>query len=99
MVNKRICKPENARDLLGKWRDHVSQVSNFGPDSVEASVNEFCQSEGIELKDVIHAIRIAATGKPAGFGMFETLAILGKERVVARIDAALEQAAIVCAGA
>jgi glutamyl/glutaminyl-tRNA synthetase len=97
--NKRICKPENARDLLGKWRDHVSQVSNFSPDSLEASVNEFCQSEGIELKDVIHAIRIAATGKPAGFGMFETLAILGKEKVVARIDAALEQAATVCAGA
>lgn len=97
--SKRICKPENARELLAKLRDHLSQVSDFDTESAEASVHGFCESEGIELKEVIHAIRIATTGKPAGFGMFETLAVLGKDRVVKRIDAALSQAATVCAGA
>ncbi len=96
--DKRICKPENAREWLSQLRDHLSHCEKFDTDSIEASVTVFCESAGIELKDVIHAIRIAATGKPAGFGMFETLAILGKENVLVRIDAALERAATLCAG-
>jgi glutamyl-tRNA synthetase len=44
------------------------------------------------LRDIIHAIRVATTGKAAGFGMFETLAILGRERTLARIDAAITRA-------
>jgi glutamyl-tRNA synthetase len=43
--------------------------------------------------DVIHALRVAVTGKGVGFGMFETLEILGRERCLARIDRALELAA------
>ena len=38
---------------------------------------------------MIHALRVAVTGKAVGFGMFETLAILGRERCLARIDRAL----------
>ena len=96
--DKRICKPENARQLLAELRDHLSHCQSFDADSIEASINIFCDSAEIELKDIIHAIRIAATGKPAGFGMFETLAILGKHKVLARIDAALQRAATLCAG-
>jgi hypothetical protein len=32
---------------------------------------------------------VAVTGKAVGFGLFETLAILGKDKSVARIDRAL----------
>jgi len=34
---------------------------------------------------------VAVTGKPVGFGLFETLAILGRGGCLARIDRALEQ--------
>jgi len=94
---KRICKPESARALLGNLRDHLCHADAFDADSIESAVNQFCQSAGIELKDIIHALRVATTGKPAGFSMFETLAILGKQKVLARIDQALEQAATICA--
>ncbi len=97
--NKRICKPENAQTLLGQLRDHFYKTDSFDAATVESSVAEFCTAAGIELKDIIHALRIATTGSPAGFGMFETLAILGKEKVVARIDQALNEAATICAGA
>ena len=35
------------------------------------------------------AVRVAVTGKGVGFGLFETLAILGRERCLERIDRAL----------
>ena len=38
----------------------------------------------------MHAVRVAVTGKAVGFGLFDTLAILGRERCLARIDRALE---------
>ena len=38
------------------------------------------QAEGIKIGQIIHAVRVAVTGKAVGFGLFETLAILGKER-------------------
>jgi len=34
-------------------------------------------------------VRVAVTGKAVGFGMFETLEILGRERCLARIERAL----------
>ena len=38
---------------------------------------------------MIHALRVAVTGKSVGFGMFETLEILGRDSSLARIDRAL----------
>ena len=49
------------------------------------------QAEGINIGQIIHAVRVAVTGKAVGFGLFETLAILGKARCLARIDRALAQ--------
>ena len=40
---------------------------------------------------MIHALRVAVTGKPVGFGMFEILEILGRERCLSRIDQALHR--------
>lgn len=97
--NKRICKPPAAQDLLARLRDHLAAEDKFDTESVEASVQQFCGQAEIELKDIIHALRVATTGSPAGFGMFETLAILGKDRVVARIDQALQSAVTICTGA
>ncbi len=38
-----------------------------------------------DLGDIVHAVRVAVTGKPVGFGLFDTLALLGRERVLARL--------------
>jgi glutamyl-tRNA synthetase len=82
---KRINKPENARELLVKIADFLeSDSTEFDVIQSKKLVENFCATESIGLKDIIHALRVATTGTAAGFGMFETLAILGKDRVVAR---------------
>ena len=37
---------------------------------------------------IIHALRLAVTGKAAGFGLFESLEILGKPQCLTRIERA-----------
>jgi glutamyl-tRNA synthetase len=90
---KRILKPDDARDLLEKVATYLGDATDFGAAACESHVKAFCEAESIELKQIIHALRIAVTGVPAGFGMFETLAVLGKEKVIARIGVALKHAA------
>ena len=86
---KRLVKPENAAALLGKCREVLIETADFSAENLEVVINKFCEDEGIGIGDIIHALRVGTTGKAAGFGMFDTLAILGKDKSVARIDQTL----------
>jgi glutamyl-tRNA synthetase len=86
---KRITKSAGATELLRKVRDRLAACNDFSAAALETTVNDFCQAEEIGLGDIIHALRVATTGAAGGFGMFETLAILGQQRTVARIDKTL----------
>jgi|688.fasta_scaffold01066_12 glutamyl-tRNA synthetase len=78
-----------AQQYLAKFREQLAQVQPFDPTSLENCLKSFMESEGIKFKQIIPALRLATTGKTAGFGMFETLAILGQNSCLARIDRAL----------
>jgi glutamyl-tRNA synthetase len=86
---KRIRKPPEAATLLGRFKNILATVEPFDAGRLEELTNGFVRSEGIELGQIIHALRVAVTGKAIGFGLFETLAILGKESSRTRIDRAL----------
>ncbi len=90
-VQKRLVKPERAQELLGRFRDRLAASEASDATALETLMRTFVEDEGIKLGDIIHAVRVAATGKGVGFGMFETLEILGRERVVSRIDRALAE--------
>jgi glutamyl-tRNA synthetase len=89
--DKRIRKPAEARDLLGRLRELLAQTEPFDAATLEAQLRRFVEAEGIKLGQVVHALRVALTGKAVGFGLFEILAILGKQRSLTRIDRALDR--------
>jgi glutamyl-tRNA synthetase len=86
---KRLRKPPEAAGLLAKFRDRLASAAAFDYRALEALMNDFVQAEGIQLGQIIHAVRVAVTGKAVGFGVYETLAILGKQHSLARINRAL----------
>lgn len=90
--DKRIGNAEGAAELLGKFREELAAAQPFEEAHLEAMLKSFLDREGIKIGQIIHAIRVAVTGKSIGFGVFETLAILGRERSLARIDRALAKA-------
>ena len=87
---KRVQK-EGAADLLRAFREELAGLDPFTAESTEACMNAFCESREIGLGQVIHAVRVGVTGKGKGVGMFEALAVLGKDRCLARIDRALSK--------
>lgn len=86
---KRLKKDARAVELLRGFRTELAGLENFDAASTEAALKAYLEREQVKIGQIIHALRVAVTGKPVGFGMFETLAILGQERVVKRIDRAL----------
>jgi glutamyl-tRNA synthetase len=88
---KRLRKAPEAARLLARFKDELAQVQPFTAPTLEKHLQEFVHSQGVQIGQIIHALRVAVTGTAIGFGLFESLAILGKEHCVARINRALAQ--------
>ena len=91
-LEKRLIKPPEAEELLTSFRQDLAATESFTADSLEGLLRDFVATRGIKIGQLIHALRVAVTGKSVGFGMFEILEILGRERSLARIDRALDLA-------
>jgi glutamyl-tRNA synthetase len=87
--DKRLRKPPEAAVLLAKFKEDLAGVEPFTAAALEKRLQDFVQSEGVQIGQIIHALRVAVTGKAVGFGLFESLAVLGKEHCLARIRRAL----------
>lgn len=88
--NKRLRKSVSAGELLRKFRDRLAAAESFDAASLDKLLHDFVEAEDVKIGEIIHALRVAATGKGVGIGMFHALAILGRESCLARIDRALE---------
>lgn len=90
---KRLRKPAEAAALLANFRERLAALEDFTAPRIEAAMKQFVAEQEIKIGQIIHAVRVAATGKAVGFGMFETLEILGPAESLARIDRALARLA------
>ena len=90
---KRLVKAPESVELLRKFRDKLANAESFEAANLEPLLKGFVEEEGVKIGQIIHALRVAVSGKAVGFGMFETLEILGQERCVNRIDQTLERLA------
>jgi glutamyl-tRNA synthetase len=86
---KRLRKPEGAGERLRRFRERLAAAADFTPAALEAVTRDFLEAEGIGHGGIVHAVRVAVTGKAVGFGLFEILSILGRDRCLARIDRVL----------
>lgn len=88
-LDKRLRKDPRGVELLRGFRQKLAELVEFSAASTEAALKQYIEAEQAKIGQIIHALRVAVTGKAVGFGMFETLAILGQKRVLNRIDRAL----------
>ena len=88
---KRLVKAENAGHLLTELSKVLSVTDDFSASNLEVVIKGFCETMEIKIGQIIHAIRVAVTGKTSGFGMFDTLAILGREKTISRFGRTLDE--------
>jgi glutamyl-tRNA synthetase len=91
--DKRVRNAPESVALLRKFQGELANATAFDAAALEKLLNTFLEREQAQIGQIIHALRLTLTGKAVGFGMFETMAILGKEKCLARIKRGLQRLA------
>jgi glutamyl-tRNA synthetase len=89
---KWLARPEAAGGLSA-IRESLAALTEWTEASVEGVVRVTAERLGVPAAQLIHPTRVAVTGRTAGPGLFATLAVLGRERVLSRLDRALRHIA------
>jgi len=67
-------------------RDAYASVSPFDEVTLEQTLRALAEARGLKAAALIHGTRLAMTGRMVSPGLFEMLVLLGRARVVARLD-------------
>ncbi len=87
---KKVFIPEN-KPRLEKLRDTFAALNTFDAATLETALKETARQLGVKAGVLIHPTRLAATGNPYGPSLYHLLEVLGKEKVLARIERAIKQ--------
>jgi glutamyl-tRNA synthetase len=77
----------DARDLLDRIAEQLSQVSDWTVSTLEASLKSMAEGLGLGLGKLAQPLRAALTGQTTSPGIFDVLELLGRDESLARIAA------------
>ncbi len=70
-------------------RDALGATKTFDATEIEATLKKTATDLGVKVGALVHPTRLAVTGSNAGPSLYHLLEVLGKEKVLARVDRAL----------
>jgi glutamyl-tRNA synthetase len=80
---------DGAPERLQAAREALAGAEPFDVEGVEAALRGVVERLGVKPKEVFQPVRVAISGTTVSPGIFESLAVLGRDEALARIDAAL----------
>ena len=72
-----------------KLRNELNKIDKFSSENVKSAFHHVMEKEAVKLGKLAQPVRVAITGGTISPGIFETLSLLGKDRSLFRLDAAL----------
>ena len=79
-----LLTPET-RELIGRLRQALETVTPWSVQTTEAAMRAFADANNLKLGAVAQPLRVALTGRTTSPGIFEVLAVLGREECLARL--------------
>ena len=86
---KRLRDDATAVPLLRNLAEWLKSTPEFTASTLDPAIHAWIESRGMQMGQLVHALRLALTGKTAGPGLFECFELLGRERSIARIERAI----------
>ena len=87
LVGKKMT-PEESLQALRRVRALLAGVEPFEPDAIEPPMRALAEELGLKAGQLFGIVRWAVTGKKVSPPLFGSLAVMGRERTLARLDAA-----------
>ena len=79
----------DGRGALAQARDALADLEPWDVDGIEAALRGVIEARHAKPKDVFQPLRVALAGTTVSPGIFETLAVIGREEALARVEKAL----------
>lgn len=78
--------------ILKEFADQVEVAEEFSKETLEGILHGLIERQGLKMGKVAQPLRVALTGRTVSPGIYEVMALLGKERSLQRIRAGVERA-------
>ncbi len=88
---KRLRDEAAAVPLLRDLVAMLLSTPEFTASALDREIHAWIESRGMQIGQLVHALRLALTGKTAGPGLFDCLELLGRERSISRIEQAIQR--------
>jgi glutamyl-tRNA synthetase len=90
-ARQKVLEAPGAREALGRAREALAEVpAPWGQDAVESALRGAAEREGLKPKQLFQPLRVALAGTTVSPGIFETVALLGRDETLSRVDDALD---------
>jgi glutamyl-tRNA synthetase len=80
---------DGVREHLAALDAAFEALPTFDAQSIEAALRMTAEARGVKAASLIHAVRVAVTGKSVSPGLFEVLALVGRDTTRARLQHAV----------
>ncbi|MCK4917689.1 MAG: glutamate--tRNA ligase [Candidatus Omnitrophica bacterium] len=77
-------------DKINCLIEELNNVNNFIKEEIEEKFRKTAETLEVKMRVLVHPTRVALTGNKNGPGLFETIEILGKEKVLSRLRKLVE---------
>lgn len=81
-----VLSGEQVPAVLKAFRAHLERCEPFGPDEIKVVLKEVQKETGCKGKDLFMPVRAASTGQCHGPDLAQSLYLLGKEKILSRLD-------------
>jgi glutamyl-tRNA synthetase len=85
----KVMSRDGVHEKLARARDALAGAEPFDEQHLETALRQVAEDLDVKPGALFQPIRVAVTGRTVSVGIFETLALLGKEESLGRIDAAI----------
>jgi glutamyl-tRNA synthetase len=89
-ARERVLEAPGGREALMQARSALADVPEpWTEENVQVALDAAAERLGVKRKQVFQPLRVALTGTTVSPGIFETVALLGRDETLARVDHAL----------
>jgi glutamyl-tRNA synthetase len=85
---EKVMERPGVAQALAAALEVLRNAEPFDAPTLEAGLTEVVERLGVKARDLYQPLRVAITGTTVSPGIFESLAVLGRERTVERVEAA-----------
>jgi glutamyl-tRNA synthetase len=88
-AREKFWKDERLGAMLGKLADALAALPDWNHDACDHALRELAAAEGVKAGLLINATRVAIVGQAVAPPLFETMLVIGQDRVVSRLRSAV----------